>query len=56
MVTTLVLVCAICFTLLGTYEWASHFDQVSRSKAPNRLRAIQITALAYIFWLIWLFG
>ena len=55
MVSALVLVSAICFTLLAVYEWASYFDQVSGLKAPNRLRLIEITALAYIFWLFWLF-
>ena len=54
MVSALVLLGAVCFTLVAAYQWAGRLGFLNAGRdAQTRVWS---TVLAIILWLVWFFG
>ena len=59
MVAALVLLGAVCFTLVAAYQWAGRlgiFGEATTLAAANWQGHVWNTVLAIILWLVWFYG
>ena len=59
MVSALVLLGAVCFTLVAAYQWAGRlgiFGEATTLAAGNWQGHVWNTILAIILWLVWFYG